>query len=86
MLSCLTKIRKGREGVLVWVENVKNSHRVVELVFNDNKAVKWRLGESKRLHHTWEEHSRLKEPQKALKEECNLAYLKDSKDIRCSRR
>lgn len=71
MLSCLTKIRKGREGVLVWVENVKNSHRVVELVFNDNKAVKWRLGESKRLHHTWEEHSRLKEPQKALKEECN---------------
>lgn len=44
----------------MWVENVKNSHRVAKSGFNDNKAVKRRPGESKRLHHMREEHPRLK--------------------------
>lgn len=33
--------------MLVWVENVKNSHRVAKSGFSDNKAVKRRPGESK---------------------------------------
>lgn len=31
----------------MWVENVKNSHRVAKSGFSDNKAVKRRPGESK---------------------------------------